>query len=324
MSDSENDDTYISFSSICRDMETILELKKDVDATFKNFTNKLNQISSSIILFKRQLKKQKTNVNDSNRSSDQGKKKICCNVNNDARDDYECNNNNNTIKKSRERSLYYPSDKQGRLEFKKGKTELEKAELLLQYHSKHVENIRQKEDRRKEKENKNLEEHVNYPVTTSDTSSIICSNSSSDSSSNISSTSSLIIPAPDSKETIIKITSTHGKLPKTFNSHKPNAKWKQIDRNEALEKIDKIKRKRDQNVLQPADPTNVYIDEFPEDSSDNHYSDDDVDADNYDHVNLADANATQLNQQSATAPDAGAFESDAVLPAQNNNKIYKK
>jgi hypothetical protein len=63
----------------------------------------------------------------------------------------------------------------------------------------------------------------------------------------------------------------------------------------------------------------VYIEQFSEDNSSDHYSDDDVDADNDDHVNVADANATQSNQQSATTTDAGAFESDAVLPAQNNN-----
>jgi hypothetical protein len=104
----------------------------------------------------------------------------------------------------------------------------------------------------------------------------------------------------------------------------------------------KEKRKRDKKVphnskiLQSNVPKSDYIEEFPENSSDKQYSDDDIDGNNdeYD-IDVDDAaetvaktvptkitkEKTQENKSDHPPPTSnpGAFESDAVLPAQNNN-----
>jgi hypothetical protein len=139
MSDSEIHSTYISFASITKEMEDVLEFKKHVDGTLKNFSDSINALSSSILLYKKQLKKQL--VNDSICSSDNRKKKFCSNVNNNNVD--ECNNNNNK-KTPREYSLYYQTDKEGKEKCKEGKTELEKARILLQHHLKKLNNSKRK------------------------------------------------------------------------------------------------------------------------------------------------------------------------------------
>jgi hypothetical protein len=148
---------------------------------------------------------------------------------------------------------------------------------------------------------------------------ITISNNSTDTPLIISPTSSLIIPAPSSKNNIIKVHSSTGKpLPEKINSDTSKGKWKHIDCDEALRKLDKIKRKRDEKIPHNSDvlksnvPKIDYIEEFPEDSSDKQYSDDDIDGDNDEHdINVDDA--------ANTVADPGAFESDAVLPPQNNN-----
>jgi hypothetical protein len=201
--------------------------------------------------------------------------------------------------------------------------------------------------------------HVD-PITLSNSSSNISSTDNSTNNSTKDSTSSLIIPAPSSKSVIIKIHSTNGKLlPISIDSDHPKSKWKKIPRNEAINKInkekddetttnkspstsktsvpttsnnkDKIKRKRNSapntNLVQTNDPNVDYFEEFPENSSDEQYSDDDIDGKNNNHVddtetNVTDASATKLNQQSTTATDVGAFASETATtskPVNSNN-----
>jgi hypothetical protein len=93
MSDNESDSTHISYTSISDGMKDVLEFKKHVDVTLKNFSDSINALSASILLYKRQLKTQ--HVNDSDHSSDHVKKKFCSNVNNNVD---ECKNNKNTKK----------------------------------------------------------------------------------------------------------------------------------------------------------------------------------------------------------------------------------
>jgi hypothetical protein len=114
MSDSEYDDTYISFSSISNSIKKVLQSKIKVDEMFEQFTNQVNALNSSILLYNEQLKKQKTNVND----SDRGKKKFCSNINNNITD--ECNNNNNHVKKHRT-CCYTETDPKVKLNIKSGR-----------------------------------------------------------------------------------------------------------------------------------------------------------------------------------------------------------
>jgi hypothetical protein len=151
----------------------------------------------------------------------------------------------------------------------------------------------------------------------------------------ISPTSSPVIPAPSSKNTIIKVRSSNPKpLPEKINSDNPKGKWTKIPK----EKIDssnistttpktsvpttsnndvKIKRKRNE-VQQTADPSFVYTVESSVNTSSVHNSDDDkLD---YDLASESDShNDAELNNLQSTTSDPGAFESDAILPAQNNN-----
>jgi aryl-phospho-beta-D-glucosidase BglC (GH1 family) len=79
---------------------------------------------------------------------------------------------------------------------------------------------------------------------------ITISNSSTDTPVIISPTSSPVIPTPSSKNNIIKVRSSTGKrLPEKIDSDNLKGKWKQIDRDEALRKINKIKRKREKKIL---------------------------------------------------------------------------
>jgi hypothetical protein len=139
MSDSENDSTYISFNSISKGIKRVLHSKIELDGLFKQFTNDVNSLNSSIILYKEQLKSS-SNVNNSNQS---GKKKFCSNVNNNNNVD-ECNNNNNTEPQKRKTSCYQESNKQGKAEYQKGETQLEKAERLLNYQQNLYNNLKEK------------------------------------------------------------------------------------------------------------------------------------------------------------------------------------
>jgi hypothetical protein len=353
MCDNETDSTHISFKSISEGIKDVLAFKLQVDTTLKNFSNSINSLNASIVLYNEQLKTQ--SVNNSVHSSEQGKKKFCSNTNNNI-DDLECNNNNNkTRKKNLEYSLYYQSDKEAREDSQNGKTELEKVEILLQHHLKKMERLKAKQKRRTEKENKNLEINMNdelhlhpiiiqQPETTSDNSS----NISSTDNSTKHSTSSLVIPAPSSKDTIIKIRSSNKKpLPEIIDSHNPKGKWSKITK-EKKQKIettpnsssnissttnnppttpktsvpttsnneDKIKRKRDQ-VRQTSNPSIVYTEEPSANTSSDYYSDDDMDGDNDDHVDDSTiTNATPIN---TTTTDPGAFDLDAVTPTETNN-----
>jgi hypothetical protein len=186
MSESENDTTYISFSSISKGIENVLDFKLQVDAALKNFSDSVNSLSASIILYNKQLRTQ--HANNSICSSDGRKKKFCSKTNNNVNE-----SNNNKAKNCGENSLYYQTDKQGRIEFHKGETELEKAERLLEYQKIHVEKLKEKQKRAALKNVKELDLNIdnnnnivdinnNILYTrnnNSDTSTIITSNPSS-------------------------------------------------------------------------------------------------------------------------------------------------
>jgi hypothetical protein len=310
-------------------MEDVLEFKKHVDSSLKTFSDSINALSS-ILLYKKQLKKQI--VND----FDRGKKKFCSNVNNNVDDEH--NNNNNTKLKKHRTCCYSETDAEGGEEYKLGETDLEKHERLLEYQIRKVPKLRAQEKRRKEKENRNLEVNMNdelhlhpvviqLPETTSDSSSNI---NSTDTPLIISPTSSPVIPALSSKNTIIKVRSSNGKpLPEKIDSNNPKGKWNKITK----EKIDssnissttnksptpndvvKIKRKRDE-VRQTSIPSFVYTEETSVNTSVNtssvNNSNDDIDSDNDDQVD-------DSTVADATTSDPGAFESDSTASNNNNN-----
>jgi hypothetical protein len=147
MSDfSDDQPTHISFDSISHEIKKILSSKMKLDEIFQQFTNQVNALNSYINLYQEQLKSS-SNINDSDRS---GKKKFCSNVNNNNVD--ECSNNNNNGLKKHRTCCYSETDPEGRVEYYKGKTELERHERLLEYQIKRVGKLREQKKRASLKE----------------------------------------------------------------------------------------------------------------------------------------------------------------------------
>jgi hypothetical protein len=131
MSDSDFDDTHISFTSITKQMNDLIDSKLKLDIMFKEFTNNLNNLNYYIGLYERH-----------NVHPQLGNKKFCSNVNNND----ECNNNNNRPKKRRT-CCYTETDPQGKAEYRKGETELEKHKRLLEYEIKKVAMLEEKQQK---------------------------------------------------------------------------------------------------------------------------------------------------------------------------------
>jgi hypothetical protein len=298
---------------------------------FKKFTAQINSLNSYIDVYGR------LEVHHQHR-----KKKFCSNINNngynDSDDNNNNNNNNNNNLKSKKFCSYRATDPKGKKAWLEGKTELQKNIFLRDYQIQKVIDLEAIEKKRMEKVNKNLEINMNdnhhvdpvvIPEITSDTSIIIDSTDSS--------TSSLIIPAPDFKDTIIRVTSKGAKLPKTIDSDLPNGKWNQIDHNKALLKIEKnnqndrktssnkspstskisvspssntenkTKRKRNQNINQTDTPNHIYVQQGSDD-----------DKLDYDLASESDSSNAEENDLPPTTTYPGAFESNADQPPQNN------
>jgi hypothetical protein len=163
------------------------------------------------------------------------------------------------LKKKLELSLYYQSDREAKEDSLNGKTELEKAKILLQHHLKKIEKLEALEKKRKQIENKNKEVNMNdgphlHPVIIDQPESTSCSSSDINSTNTlliIDPTSSPVIPAPSSNNTTITVRSSNGKpLPETINSNLDGGIWTKVPK-------EKIKRKRDEIKLS-SKPSIIY------------------------------------------------------------------
>jgi hypothetical protein len=337
MSDNESDSTHISYSSIVNEINKLVDSKIKLDEMFKDFTDSSNSLNSYIGLYERH-----------NVLPQLGKKKFCSNVNNND-DNNQCNNNNNRPKKHRT-CCYTETDPEGKAEYKKGETELERHRRLLAYQIKRVAKLEEKQQRAANKlvntlslsvDNNNILDVNNNILFTRDNNS----DTSTDSSNK-------------------NITPNHSTSTPQINVHIPksaNNKDKKKEIRISKEKIDssnissttpkpsvpttlndevKIKRKRDQikpstnssiiytvesennNKLSTSDSeNNNKLNSVPTPSvhnSDDHKLDYDLasesDSDDDDHVH-----DTELNQQSTTTTDVGAFPSETTVSNGNNN-----
>jgi hypothetical protein len=299
MSDSEVDDTHISFKSISKGIEDVLEFKLQVDTTLKNFSDSVNSLSASITLYNKQLRTQ--HVNDSDHNYNNGKKKFC--NNNDDDDD----NNNSKSKKPYKICPYRETDPKGKKEYLKGKTLLEKHKYLLNYETQLVIELEAKEKKRKQKENKNLEVNMNdrphlHPVIIDQPESTSCSSSDINSTNThliIDPTSSPIIPAPTSNNTTITVRSSKP-LPQIIDSDHPDIKWTKVPK-------EKIKRKRD-DVKPSINPSIIYT----------------LESEDYNKLSTSVNKNNDLVDDATDSPatDSNASESDAdpgAFPSNNNN-----
>jgi hypothetical protein len=321
MSDSENDDTHINFNSIFNGIKKVLNSKKQLDGMFKEFTNDVNSLNSSIILYKDQLKSS-SNINNSHQS---GKKMFCSNVNNNHLND-ECNNNNNTEpKKKRKTSCYQESTKEGKAEYHKGENELDKAHRLLIFQQDHY--------------NKLLKKHENTLNLVANEMSL-----STDNNNNIRDINNNIIFAPN------KSSNTPTPVLTKPTSSSPHRNWSSTDTTREIEinipksvvtilknKTDKKNKNQISKQKEPrpsttspnfdeknkrkrsTDLTNEYYEEVIEDSSEEQYSTTNVDSNNVTKTNVANTTIAELNQQSPTTTDVGAFNSDSNVSSNNNN-----
>jgi hypothetical protein len=350
MSDNEIDSTYISFSSISKGIEDVLEFKLQVDAALKSFSNSINSLSASILLYNKQLKTQ--HANNSICSSDRGKKKFCSNTNNNVSD--ECKNNNKA-KNSRENSLFFQTDSEGRVEDFKSETELEKAERLLEYHKKHIEKLKEKQKREAVKLGKELSitaynnnildvnNNILYTLdNSSDTSTIITSTDSSNKKIDVGtkpSTPVLTIPTSSSKHTsnpnstdtttkknvvpnhststpqnsinISKSVITATSNNKDKKSESRIIKERKLKPKTTSNNEEKKKRKSDRKILQTTDPNLLYVEQLSEDSSSEYYSDNDVHSENDDHVDDTTTNVDDANATQLSRQSATAVDHGA-------------
>jgi hypothetical protein len=230
---------------------------------------------------------------------------------------------------------YSETDPEGRVEYHKGETELERHERLLEYQIKRVAKLRERKKRASLKEIRSLSLSAdnNNNILDVNNNIIYACDRSSDTPTDTSNKNIDAVTKPSTP--VLTISAPNKKDKKNNNRNKKSEKDREIKitKEKILEtkttsatsktsvpttsnNEDKIKRKRDPNVLQTDDPTIDYIEDFSENSSFDQYPNDDIDGDT--EPNVADASVTELNPQSATVVDPGAFDSNSTTSSNNN------
>jgi hypothetical protein len=337
MLDTESDDSFISLNTISKQMVSVLDFLKKVDAIFKDFSDLINEQSSSIILYKKQVGPLKRHANDSNRSSDHGKKKnFCSNFSeNDEYDSDYNNNNNNRPKKpvyQHKTCGYRNTDKEGRKEYLKGLTPLERHTLLMNYEIKQINILNEKEKRKAVAEGKCIDtpnkkkelKNKQVDITFDNNHNII--KATTDTSTD---TPKFLVPPPSNNK------HHRTKKPKYFETTDPE--WVLVAISDPDNDTSTSKNNSNHNNKNdpPKHVPKYYPYDNPVDTNANDdnlsfelYSDTDInppdDADHTVHTDRETKITKEKRQENENdhhppASDPGAFEANTVLHVQNNN-----